>query len=119
MIGGHLGNLQQGHYPININININNSKKEGDLFQRNSANVTTKGFAKRIYNINKGKSGLIYGNWKVKNGSSYSPNFISYPKKKTDNTSFGSFCSSNSIDKKNVKSRALLEDRKKALRNLQ
>lgn len=54
MIGGHLGNLQQGHYPININININNSKKEGDVFQRNSANVSTKGFAKRIYNINKG-----------------------------------------------------------------
>ena len=54
MIGGHLGNLQQGPYPININININNSKKEGDIFQRNSANVSTKGFAKRIYNINKG-----------------------------------------------------------------
>lgn len=54
MIGGHLGNLQQGPYPININININNSKKEGDVFQRNSANISTKGFAKRIYNINKG-----------------------------------------------------------------
>jgi len=54
MIGNHLGNLQQPPYPININININNSKKEGDLFQRNSANISTKGFAKRIYNINKG-----------------------------------------------------------------
>lgn len=54
IIGGHLGNMQQPPYPININININNSKKEGDLFQRNSANISTKGFAKRIYNINKG-----------------------------------------------------------------
>lgn len=47
-------NFTQGHYPININININNSKKEGDIFQRNSANISSKAFSKRIYNINKG-----------------------------------------------------------------
>ena len=57
MIGN--GHLQQGPYPININININNSKKEGDVFQRNSANVSAKGFTKRIFNINKAK-GILY-----------------------------------------------------------
>ena len=40
--------------PIHINININNSKKDGDLFQRNSANFSSKSFSKRIYTINKG-----------------------------------------------------------------
>lgn len=56
----------------------------------------------------------------MKNGSSYSPNFISYPKKKNDSTSFGSFCSSNSIDKKSVKTRTnLFEERKKGMRQIQ
>lgn len=40
------------HYPINININISSNKKEGDIFQRNSASTSTKTTNKRIYNIN-------------------------------------------------------------------
>ena len=54
-----MGQLTQQPYPININININNSKKEGDIFQRNSANISSKGLGKRVYNINKGQSNPI------------------------------------------------------------
>ena len=54
IISEQLSNLHQGHYPINININISNTKKDGDLFQRNSANISSKAFSKRIYNVNKG-----------------------------------------------------------------
>ena len=46
------GNLQ--NCPIHININISNAKKDGDVFQRNSANFSSKSFSKRNYKIHKG-----------------------------------------------------------------
>lgn len=45
--------LMRRHYPININININSTKKEGDIFQRNSATTSTKTLNNRTYNITK------------------------------------------------------------------